>query len=1080
MMNNPLPERFWPFNIQAARPTSPNESPPEFHWKSRMAFPVSSHGSIHTAHLVFLLKIFVILCMISVMAQGLSTHPDGSFAIGFIAATSIGIGVFFAIYGWAELSIARQVVLVLVSVCSGAAVFHANSFLVLQIVGAVAGFWLVDRFVLHSIMIRSTAPHFEVVQDQFAQLARSRFWPLPTRQLNLFTFWAPLFVYTWVVFEFKKYDPENNLIDSIALQLRLITFLLLWPVAYSVFTISVANSPPKNVWMIREFVRGVQSFLYYNQVNARHPFAFQSPAGTATSRQVLITAAILLTAPVTLHDVISADRPGLPVQKVSDFHSSVPSHFVVSAKNHSGREIVTRLIVAGLICMLNAVLVMVTPIALCFACSANLLARLTREGFPTPLESKFTTANWQKLVEHMRTVDGGKFRHHVLMGVNAYDGTPVIMPREALREHMHVLGETGSGKTSMGLAPLVEQLSTFGDCSVVVFDLKGDDQTLPAILRTAAALNSGLPTTTAMDPALWRYPYRYFHPSPDFPSHSFNPMQQRIYRIMTNSLRAELLAQSMGLVYGNDYGKKFYTDENLKRLLDIICSNPDARSFEELFYLLQLSARNSGSRSDSQSSNVDSSVARLAEVPSLNQLPVNGTDPFAHARIDLIDLFERPQALLFTLPAATGNSSNEDIARIVLYMLIEAAQCAKQPRHQVFVVIDEFQRIVSSKIGNLLQIARSNDVALILANQSLGDLKTACGGEAYSAISGNTRIRQYFSLRDSVDVSDLMKSSGECTIYNMSFTTMRRVMADGIRDVETVTYSQQISTRLRPNDIIEASDHPNRSIFHMFRGIGAAQFQGYPFILHGVHHISKAEHKRRSLLKWPAPTPSTSIIVPHPFRLERQQAGAKRQAVPALLTTGASLTTAPKTVNSAQLKPVASPNSLNPLSHLVPQGTPSRNVAPSPLAPTSPQARPQHQQTTQNPKQKPTQHQQKTLNPKPKPHQQKTHNSMQTQSAQQQTENSTSPQTTPQQKTPQPTLPRQSNKTSPTDRPNAPLPSQSAPASQRSTSPKPSSSVPASSPTAPPFPDPSLNPALEKLREKLNKVREKRFSKKPR
>ncbi len=1029
-MNNSPPDRHWPFNIYAARPTSPDNSPPEFRWTSRMAFPASTIGSLHPAHQVFLYKTFAALCALPWLVPAILSHPEGSFMISVLVAATTSIGIFFLGYCWAERSIVRQVVLVAIAIVFGTLVFHFNAFASLQVIAAVAMIFLVDRFITHAILIRGTAPHSELIQDQMARLAQSRFWPFPTRRMNFVTFWAPLIAYAWALNEFKIYRPDTSLIHSIGLQSKLLCLLILWPIASSVMTSCLTRPIRKQVWMFREFVQSFRSFLFYNQLNAIHPFVFQSPAGSARSRQFLVTAVILLTAPVTLQDVFSENHINVPASEVAQPDRSVALSGSVNLQPPlNGRHVVVGLVMSVFLCAVNAFLVMATPIVLCFACCGSVLVRLTREGFQTPMGTAFTTANWRSLVDHMRTVDGGKFKDHLLMGVNAYDGTPIIIPRDALREHMHILGETGSGKTSMGLAPLVEQLNSFGDCSVVVFDLKGDDQTLPAILRTTACENSGLPTNTSMDSALWKFKYRYFHPSPDFPSHSFNPLQQRTYRRLNETSRTELLAQSMGLVYGNDYGKKFFTDGNLNRLLDIIRSNPDARSFEELLYLLQLNARNSNSRSDAQASNVDSSVTRLAEIPALNQLPVTGVDPFAHAKIDLVDLFERPQSLLFTLPAATGNSSNEDIARIVLYMLIEAAQCAKQPRHQVFVIIDEFQRIVSAKIGNLLQIARSNDVAMIFANQSLGDLKTASGGEAYSAITGNTRIRQYFSLRDSAEASDLMKASGECIIYNTSYATGRSSGSNGSSVTETVTYSQQISTKLRPNDIIEASDHPNRSVFHMFRGIGAAQYQGYPFILHGVHHITKAEHQRRSLLKWPAPTPSTSIMVPRPFQLEQRNA---RRNVPSIHVPPAA--TAPTLHGQSTAKvspPPSSTTTASPLGHLVPQAPPSRNIVPP-----APNAAGLH-----------------TTIPQP--------------IQRQQTSQRKAPQQPQQQKTQQ-----RPTKNSPPDQgvPAAPLPVHPA---TTPTTPK------HKTPAAPPLPDPSLNLALEKLRQKLNKVREERTQSKP-
>ena len=46
----------------------------------------------------------------------------------------------------------------------------------------------------------------------------------------------------------------------------------------------------------------------------------------------------------------------------------------------------------------------------------------------------------------------------VEVGFTDYDQSPVLIPRAVFGEHAHFLGDSGSGKTSLGLCPLVEQL----------------------------------------------------------------------------------------------------------------------------------------------------------------------------------------------------------------------------------------------------------------------------------------------------------------------------------------------------------------------------------------------------------------------------------------------------------------------------------------------------------------------------------------------------------------------------------------------------------------------------------------------
>jgi hypothetical protein len=74
----------------------------------------------------------------------------------------------------------------------------------------------------------------------------------------------------------------------------------------------------------------------------------------------------------------------------------------------------------------------------------------------------------------------------------------------------------------------------------------------------------------------------------------------------------------------------------------------------------------------------------------------------------------------------------------------------------VFVVIDEFQRMVAHNVEYMLQLARSMGVGIILANQSLQDL-----GELLPAVEANCRYRQWFAVSSLDDRRRLIESSGE-------------------------------------------------------------------------------------------------------------------------------------------------------------------------------------------------------------------------------------------------------------------------------------------------------------------------------
>jgi len=126
--------------------------------------------------------------------------------------------------------------------------------------------------------------------------------------------------------------------------------------------------------------------------------------------------------------------------------------------------------------------------------------------------------------------------------------------------------------------------------------------------------------------------------------------------------------------------------------------------------------------------------------------------------IDLTQVFQEPRLLYFHLSATLSPSGAPEIARLVNYMLLAAATQTKR-RHPVFLVIDEFQRMVASNLEYMLQLARSMGVGVILANQSMEDLKKSTTN-LIPAIEANCRLRQWFSVSSSDDQQRLINASG--------------------------------------------------------------------------------------------------------------------------------------------------------------------------------------------------------------------------------------------------------------------------------------------------------------------------------
>src|SRR5207247_1765304 len=116
----------------------------------------------------------------------------------------------------------------------------------------------------------------------------------------------------------------------------------------------------------------------------------------------------------------------------------------------------------------------------------------------------------------------------------------------------------------------------------------------------------------------------------------------------------------------------------------------------------------------------------LKRIGSLDAMSVSRTsghpqDVVAES-INLANVFQVPEFHYFHLSSTLAPGFSPEIARLVTYSLLGAATRVKR-NTEVYLVIDEFQRMVAQNLEYLLQLARSFGVGVILANQSMEDLR---------------------------------------------------------------------------------------------------------------------------------------------------------------------------------------------------------------------------------------------------------------------------------------------------------------------------------------------------------------------
>jgi hypothetical protein len=421
------------------------------------------------------------------------------------------------------------------------------------------------------------------------------------------------------------------------------------------------------------------------------------------------------------------------------------------------------------------------------------------------------------------------------------DSSPMLVPRPVYHDHAHFLGDSGSGKTSLGLMPFCEQMIQFGDCSFVVIDLKADSKELLATMKRAAEA-----VKRATGKVL---PVKHFTNQSDLSTYAFNPLSQPYWEKLDHATQADILCGAFGLNYGTDYGRGYFTSANAKVLQATVVAAEGAKTFRELADALETllsQKRQKKLNKDIESAGLHAHMVleRLAAIDALNIDPRTAPDDVVAEQIDLTGLFQKPELLYFHLSSTLAPGMAPEIARNVIYSLLCSATLTQNRKCQVYLVIDEFQRIVAGNLEYILQLARSMNVGVILANQSMEDLRTRTT-DLTPTLEANCRYRQWFAVSSSDDRARVVANSGETLEY---FVT-RTVSEHG----ESYTFVPKLMPRLSQNDVLLISDHPKQSIVILTRGEGYAQYGGMAVAVESEFHISHAEYQARRRMPWPDP-----------------------------------------------------------------------------------------------------------------------------------------------------------------------------------------------------------------------------------
>jgi hypothetical protein len=507
--------------------------------------------------------------------------------------------------------------------------------------------------------------------------------------------------------------------------------------------------------------------------------------------------------------------------------------------------------------MLAAPLVLLTVI---WGTAGTLLLRFHQSLDVSPDEKRTDSIAWDNYVDRlMNSVEEQqKGRDHFFLGVTLYGDYPVLVDRKIVDQHMHIVGDTGSSKTSLGVAPLSTQLIARRDCGVVVVDLKGDR----ALFQSCAieAQRAGIPL-------------RWLCSEVGLTTFGYNPFLQRHNLRMTPSQVAQEILQGLSLDYGVGYGAGYFTAMN-EIVLTKLMRHRSVRSFRELSKLLEHPStyKTIGREEDwKQARHLSAIVDRLAEGESFNVTPGMMADrPEVHAKaIDVSDLFETPQVVYLWLRSAQEPISAPSIARLFLWSLFTAGSHKTSVGQRVYIFIDEAQQIISDGVKLIFEQFRDIGGTIIAAHQTGAQLRRH-GTDLSETIDSCTAVKHIYRASDPRTLKMLEELSGTRTEYLPAWYQPWETGTGDLVERLNVVHADEgfvkTAGRERPvldrRELMRISAGELTSIVRFTMGSGFTQFGGSFVPMRSMYPIDFEEYQARKSIPWPTDPGAFEVRLP--------------------------------------------------------------------------------------------------------------------------------------------------------------------------------------------------------------------------
>ena len=420
---------------------------------------------------------------------------------------------------------------------------------------------------------------------------------------------------------------------------------------------------------------------------------------------------------------------------------------------------------------------------------------------------------------------------------------------------MHMRGMSGSGKSSLGIIPLLDQFAvpyidngeSLAD-ALFVIDFGGDQNVFWNAYDIALRTNRR---------------FRFLTLDDELQSYCFPPFQA-VPRSGKNVIRvSQMLIRSFHMEHGLVYGGNYFSQQNLAALLRVAKKlskeNKDATLEDIARYLEDPKNR----REFKDADQVRMTFDFLLEYAQLKK----DDDPEKNIDVNrALDPTEPPELIYFFCPTLEEPLTAPLVGGLALCTIIAVAIIRKKhglPLRRTRLFVDEFQEIVGRALAALLAQARKFDISLFLANQSTSQLKNRDLSLADAVFEG-CPVRQYYTVCGEDDTRVLQSLSKD------KIKTLGGGTARGLQSSQN--FRETVVPSLERDQTLEVSSRFGHSYLVVNDGAGYRA----PIILEQTHRFP--DHSKKPMpLRAAAETASDHAVTAPPVPPAPTPAAARWQ-----------------------------------------------------------------------------------------------------------------------------------------------------------------------------------------------------------